>query len=104
MSARDDVTEKIFHALTVPSDLDGQRLLLIEYLDDAATYMATNPSEAMRVAYDIAGLMATDYVRSLDPSDPIDAIFVIAGELETRPADSVILTQELIDRIRNLET
>ena len=72
--------------------------ILKSYLDALEGDLAT----ALQASYQIAGLMATDYARTLKDADPIDKILTIAGELEVNPSNAEDLRQELIQKINLL--
>lgn len=92
----------IFHEID-SLDKTHARLTLVAYLKDATTeQLGNDPEQRVSAAYKIAGLMATDFAQSLDPSDPINEIFTIAGELEINPPEATELHRELIDKINSL--
>lgn len=72
------------------------------YLKSALPQLNGEISEAVKTAYEITGLMNTDFAQSLDTSDPINEILTIAGELEVNPDNADDLRKELIVKIREL--
>lgn len=83
--------------------MDNARGHVILYLKSQIDRLNGEMSEAVKTAYDIAGLMATKYAQSLDASDPIDEFFTIAGELEVNPVNADELRTELINKISLLK-
>jgi len=83
--------------------MTNQRDLLVEALKDLASNLARNPKKDAEIAYYIAGLLATDYARTLKPGDPIDEILTIAGELEINPDNAIELRSELVQKINSLQ-
>lgn len=75
---------------------------LITFLKSQTDSLRVTNAGAINTAYQIAGLMATDFARTLGPDDPIDEIFTIAGELEINPPDSDELRKELLEKIQAL--
>ena len=90
---------EIFQELN-DSNAEDNRSKLILYLKDKITQLNGDIAEAVAAAYEIAGLMSTDYGQSLSSSDPIDEILTIAGELEINPNDAESLRKELIEKIQ----
>ncbi len=82
--------------------LPNIRDILIDHLQSYLPQITEEPERSSKVAYSITGLMATSYVQSLLPSDPIDEILTIAGELEINPDNAENLRQELIQKILQL--
>lgn len=79
------------------------RANVVNFLRSKSTALQESADAAVNTAYDIAGLMATDFARQLSQDDPIDEVLTIAGELEIRPINSEALRQELIQKIDALE-
>ena len=96
------VMKDIFREIN-SSDTEHARLTLVAYLKDVVVEkLNKEPEQAANTAYKVAGLMATDFARSLEPSDPINEIFTIAGELEINPPETSELHRELVDKINSL--
>lgn len=92
--------ENIFHK--IDNNPEQARDVIVSFLKGQLGALTGDMTSAIDAAYSIAGLAGTDFVRSLDPIDPIDEIFTIAGELEINPDDSENLRKEIIDKIRSL--
>ncbi|MBM3210133.1 hypothetical protein FJZ39_02230 [Candidatus Saccharibacteria bacterium] len=90
--------DKLFTSLNErrPSEYES---LLISVLQEFSTQLVKNPEKDTEIAYNIAGLMATDYARTLPQGSLLDEIFTIAGELEIDPEDRDALREELIQKI-----
>lgn len=92
--------DDIFDAIN--NDPHNARSRLIAYLKSQTSLLNTTDTKSIDCAYRIAGLAATDFARTLDPNDPIDEIFTIAGELEINPPDADELRKELLEKIQAL--
>ncbi len=88
-----------FQSIDSTSSVNEARNLVVEYLAQGLRYLKSSPDKADEIAYQIAGLMATDFARSLDKNDPIDGILIIAGELESAHDNVESLREELIKKI-----
>lgn len=84
------------------TDADTLRIKFTLYLKNQLERLNSDVAEAVEVAYNIAGLAATDFARLLDSADPIDEILTIAGELEVNPKNAEVLRNELVEKIRQL--
>jgi len=82
---------------------EAARAKFILYLKDQLVRLNGDMADAIKGAYEIAGLMATDFAQSIDSSDPIDEILTIAGELEVNPDNGEELRKELIEKIKQLK-
>lgn len=58
------------------------RVKLYEYLLECVELHAQHPEEGEYIAYEIAGLLATDLAKSLDENDPLFQAMELAGQLE----------------------
>lgn len=76
---------------------------VISFLRYCGNSLKSGQDSAAIIAYSIAGLMATDYVKSLPSDDPLNEILVIAGELEIDPENKEALKNELIRAIDQLK-
>lgn len=93
--------EKLLTTLNSEYDLRAREEIVL-FLQHCKRELQRNPESATEIAYAIAGLMATDYAKSLTENDPIDAVLTIAGELETHPLDAAMLCDELLAAIDRL--
>lgn len=82
---------------------DDARETLVRFLKSQLARLDNDTPDAIRAAYEIAGLIATDFARTLNASDPIDEILTIAGELEINPDNAAELREELIEKISRLQ-
>lgn len=78
------------------------RTQMVQFIKEQAVRLRGDPDQAARIAYEIAGLMATEFAHTLDDSDPLDEILTIAGELEINPKNADELYEELIEKIDQL--
>lgn len=81
---------------------DESRQNMVDFLQMQAAVLRDQPDDAPRIAYNIAGLMATDFARKLADNDPLSVVMTIAGELEIDPPDADSLRLELIQAIELL--
>lgn len=72
---------------------------VMSFLQHCRAELKANQYSTTEIAYNIAGLMATDYVKSLPGDDPLHPILTIAGELEIEAFNADILRDELIAAI-----
>lgn len=84
------------------ADTKTARVELIKYLKDQLAVFEVISDNTFDVAYNLAGLLATDYVRALNDNDPISSILGLAGELEIRPPNAEDLCREMVAEISNL--
>lgn len=82
---------------------DDAREKLVRFLKSQLARLDNDTPDAVQAAYEIAGLMATDFARTLNTSDPVDEILTIAGELEINPDNAPELREELIEKISRLQ-
>lgn len=75
---------------------------VVSFLRHCLVELKANQYSTTDIAYDMAGLMATDYIKSLATDDPIHHILTIAGELEIKPPNADTLRNELIATIEQL--
>lgn len=85
------------------NEASDSRTALLEYLMQAANEMEEHRDLTKEIAYNIAGLMATDFARDLADGDPIEEILTIAGELEVMPQNHDALRAELVTKIKALQ-
>ena len=83
-------------------DSERARAQFILFLKNKLVPLNRDINDAAKTAYEIAGLMSTDFAQSLNSSDPIDKILTIAGELEIHPSNAEELRAELIEKIQAL--
>lgn len=92
----------IYESLYNYSDARKARGELIAYLKAETQHMIPSSEDTYASAYILAGLMATDYVRTLSDEDPIIDILTIAGELEISPPNSEELAADLVQKVQSL--
>lgn len=97
-----DNESEIFEHLTHESDIAKSRQMVVSYMKSLLPLFETLSSDTYNAAYELAGLMATDYARRLNSDDPIDEILTIAGELEINPPNSESLAREISEKIKHL--
>jgi hypothetical protein len=78
------------------------RAIVINLLKQFEGVITRDSTQRTMYAYKIAGLMASDFYKTLLLDDPLQEIFTIAGELEINSQNADKLTQELIDKIAAL--
>ena len=78
------------------------RAEVVAYLKQSATELTQDPDSILSVAYDITGLLATNFAAQLPDNDPVDEILTIAGEIESNPPNVSELCHELIEKIAKL--
>lgn len=95
--------DKLFIQLNTEQSLKN-RSAILSFLRYCNVELKTGKTHPEHIAYSIAGLMATDYARTLPEDDPISTILAIAGELEVNdPADKDELKNELITAIDSID-
>lgn len=94
--------EYIFKHLSEVRDPEKVRLDLASHIKSQLPRFQTVSDDTFDAAYQLAGLMATDYVRTLLDGDSLLEILALAGELETRPPDSKELAREIAAQIAAL--
>jgi hypothetical protein len=93
---------KIFSELQDFSDANKARQDIITFMKEEMCHFASLSDDTYRSAYTLAGLMATDYVRTLPEEDPIVDILSAAGELEITPPESEDLRKEILQKVESL--
>lgn len=93
--------EKLFIKLNSETSSETYENIL-SFLRYSHRELLQDPDQTPEIAYAITGLSATNYVRSLDNSDPLNEIFDIAGELEVEP-ENIKLKNELLTAIDQLQ-
>jgi hypothetical protein len=93
---------KIFSELYDFSDANKARQDVINFIKEEMRHFASLSDDTYRSAYTLAGLMATDYVRTLPEEDPIVDILSAAGELEIAPPESEDLRKEILQKVESL--
>jgi hypothetical protein len=78
--------EKLHNSLNTESHSSIQRSNLIDYLKIAVKTLPEDDNARHDFAYDVAGLLSTNFAKSLDRNDPLEYVLTMAGELEI-PAD-----------------
>lgn len=94
-------SDHIFHTVEAASAPAEARRLVVEFLHGQLAQLEQDRNIAA-VAYTIAGLMGTDFARSLGAHDDLANIFTIAGELEVDPPNRNELAGELVQCIQAL--
>lgn len=74
--------EQLHKYLDVESYKSTQRGELIDYLKTAIKTLPESKSDRSNFAYNVAGLLSTNFAQSLDSNDSLDNILTMAGELE----------------------
>ena len=96
-------TEHIYNILNTRHGEAEQRNKFGHFLREQITRREADPAHERQVAYDIAGMLSTQFAESLPEDDPYMEIMVIAGELEMDQANQGGATwEELAKRIRTL--
>lgn len=98
MENNDNIHEKLYNI----EDLERSRQLVLDYVKEQQKYFTVLNDDTYLAAYKLAGLMATDYIRSLPENDPVVPLLDIAGELEVKPKESQQLMVELHNGIEAL--
>lgn len=93
---------EIFQQLSTPYNAKQARSTIIGHITSQAALFEPLTSHSFTVAYNLAGLMATDYVRSLPSNDPVVEALSLAGELEIKPANAEALAKLLTEEIARL--
>jgi len=75
-------TDQLHNYLNSDNSDHEKRSALIHYLKNQISSLPQLDDERTKIAYEIAGLMSTKYVLSLEDNDAIERIFSLAGELE----------------------
>lgn len=94
--------QDIFESLREVRDREKARVDLASHIESQLSRFQSVSDDTFDAAYNLAGLMATDYVRSLPDDDPLLDILVIAGELEIKPPDAEELAREIAAKIAGL--
>ncbi|MCX4098027.1 hypothetical protein [Nocardia sp. alder85J] len=91
-----------FESLWGLYDSEKARSGLTWHIKSQLPYFQVLSDDTFDAAYDLAGLMTTDYVRSLPDDDPLLGILALAGELEIKPPGSEKLAREIAAKIATL--
>jgi hypothetical protein len=75
------MNQSIYDKLTQVNQ-DQQKPVLAAYLREQINRRNTSPERSQEIAYEITGLLSTDFALSLDESDPYFEILTMAGQLE----------------------
>ena len=86
------------------NDPSEARRHAVSFLNDTLLALKSGKQPASKIAYEIAGMLATRFARSLSEDDPLLEIMIIAGELEIEPNNTKELTEELVQKIEALNT
>jgi len=86
---------------TFEASPDEKKLELVSYLK-SAVQLLSDKEKYQGAVYDIAGLMSSDYVRTLPNDDKLIEIMSLAGELEIPDDYTDQKLQSLIELINNL--
>lgn len=79
----DEPTDKIFDFLNNEQIADTEkRSALIRYIQERAELYRNSMYRPEDIAYNLAGLMATEYFKKLNEDDPIEDVLTRAGDLE----------------------
>jgi len=71
--------ERIYDILSAPQDEAEQRDELSRFLREQLARHDTDPDREREVAYDIAGLLSTQFVAALPDDDPYKELILLAG-------------------------
>lgn len=93
---------EIYNNIERISGSDDKRLLITNYLTSCLPILEVSNNYLNKAIYNIASLMSTEYVRSLDEDDEINEILTIAGEMEVPTDNSQDNLDLLIILIKNL--
>jgi len=94
--------ENLYNKLNSKENSSEKRHEIITFLKKIANNIPTAPAKRQDKAYEIAGLLSTDFARSLSAEDPIDNILTLAGELEVRDEQEAQKWEELLRLINSL--
>lgn len=95
--------ERIYHILNTSQDGAQQRHELSHFLREQLAQRVADPNREREVAYDMAGLLSTQFAAALPDDDPYKEIMLIAGELELPPEHRGDATwEQLAERIAGL--
>lgn len=75
-------SERIFDKLGSEISLEAGRSLLRDHLIKQVERQNQHPEESEALAYELAGLLSTDFARSLSDDDPLKKVLDLAGNLE----------------------
>jgi len=96
------LSEATFNTLDHDKNPESMRRYFVEYLLKLLPNLKSNQQASPEIAYSIAGMLSSHFAQTLNNNDPLLEIMIIAGELETSPANSLELTEELIRKIESL--
>ena len=82
------IIKPIYTQLNSDHSNSEKRSLLISYLKEQIESLSQQNDERTKVAYEIAGLMSTRYIKSLNSDDILEQILSLAGELEIKESAS----------------
>ncbi|MEV5413518.1 hypothetical protein AB0K60_32385 [Thermopolyspora sp. NPDC052614] len=96
--------ENIFERLDEREPLANRKQLLHEYLMEQLKAQEQHPEQGEQIAYEIAGLLATNLAATLADDDPYMEVLYLAGELELpeQHRDSSASWEALRELVRNL--
>lgn len=95
--------DKLYSLLDSNASSADQRRELVTRLKMCAAKLPDDESDRRLIAYKLAGLLSTHFVKSLDSDDAIDEILTLAGELEIPDDDSEVKWQEFLTLTNNLQ-
>ncbi len=97
--------EKIYSVLDSDDSIHEKRAAAIAYLHECVDNLSDDPEERRKIAYNIAGLMSTNFASALEDDDSIEEILNLAGELEVNnDGKNEAEWQSLIDLISALRS
>ena len=80
-------------------DHNFSRRSFIDFLTECLVHLKSLDQDPSHTAYLIAGMLDTEFAKTLEDHDPLTEIMIIAGELEVSPVNKSELTAELIEKI-----
>jgi hypothetical protein len=94
--------EKIYNLLNNEFEPSAKRVELISYLKRCIEPLPSDDDERRSIAYNIAGLLSTNFAESIHNDDPINEVLILAGELETPDENNAQKWEELIKLVNKL--
>jgi len=93
---------EVYKTIEIISDSDNKRLLITNYLTSCLPILTGSKEYLDAVIHNIAGLLSTEYVQTLDADDQINDILITACEIEDQVDDKHEKLMLLISLIENL--
>lgn len=94
--------EKIYNFLDSEFDPNTKRVELVSYLKHCIESLPNNDNERQSIAYNIAGLLSTNFAESIHNNDPVNEVLILSGELETSDENNAEKWEELSKLIDKL--